>query len=72
MDFFAGAPDRVGAAEIEADIDIRPGVGIIMHEHRCTLAAAAAAIKRKREKIKSHAVGGVREGSEEPLFLVGA
>lgn len=31
--FFAGAPDRVGAAEIEADIDIRPGVGIIMHEH---------------------------------------
>ena len=68
----AGAPDRVGAAEIEADIDIRPGVGIIVHEHRRSLAAAAAAIGGKREKIKSHAIGGVRQGGKEPLFLVGA
>ena len=66
----APAPVR-SIAEIEADIDIRPGVGIIMHEHRCGFVAAAA-IEREREKIETHAVGGVRQGGKEPLFLVGA
>src|SRR3546814_209226 len=43
---FAGAAHRIGTAKIEADIDLGPGVGIIMNQQGCRLGIAAPEIGR--------------------------
>src|SRR3546814_9815673 len=42
---FAGAAHRIGTAKIETDIDLGPGIGVIVNQQGCRLGIAAPVIR---------------------------
>src|SRR3546814_17046389 len=60
--------DLIGTAKIETDIDLGPGIGVIVNQQGCRLGIAAPVIG-EREMVEAEAHRCAREGFEEPVLI---